>query len=124
MVLTLVKQLEIAWTALSGSDDPDDEIRIAALDELIAVLFSEVWDGKKGVAFAETYFDIPDKEISHKLGISLSTVRSNRQLASRKLSKLVGSDIVEVICNAPARQVRDRLVFLQMLRSPDRKSVV
>ncbi len=73
MVLTLVKQLEIAWTALSGSDDPDDEIRIAALDELIAVLFSEVWDGKKGVAFAETYFDIPDKEISHKLGISLST---------------------------------------------------
>lgn len=118
MVLTLVKQLEIAWTALSGSDDPDDEIRIAALDELIALLFSEVWDGKKGVAFAETYFDIPDKEISHKLGISLSTVRSNRQLASRKLSKLVGSDIVEVICNAPARQVRDRLVFLQMLRSP------
>lgn len=68
MVLTLVKQLEIAWTALSGSDDPDDEIRIAALDELIALLFSEVWDGKKGVAFAETYFDIPDKEISHKLG--------------------------------------------------------
>ena len=48
MVLTLVKQLEIAWTALSGSDDPDDEIRIAALDELIALLFSEVWDGKKG----------------------------------------------------------------------------
>lgn len=86
MVLTLVKQLEIAWTALSGSDDPDDEIRIAALDELIALLFSEVWDGKKGAAFAETYFDIPDKEISHKLGISLSTVRSNRQLASRKLS--------------------------------------
>ena len=33
MVLTLVKQLEMAWTALSDSDKPDDEIRIAALDE-------------------------------------------------------------------------------------------
>lgn len=47
MALTLVKQLEIAWSTLSDSDKPDDEIRIAALDELIALLFSEVWDGKK-----------------------------------------------------------------------------
>ena len=39
MVLTLVKQLEMAWTALSDSDKPDDEIRIAALDELIAYSF-------------------------------------------------------------------------------------
>ena len=84
MALTLVKQLEIAWNTLSDSDKPEDEIRIAALDELISLLFSEAWDGKKGVAFAETYFDIPDKEIGQKLCISLSTVRSNRQLASRK----------------------------------------
>ena len=63
MVLTLVKQLEIAWTALSGSDDPDDEIRIAALDELIALLFSEVWDGKKGVA-QKIVYDAFDKVIS------------------------------------------------------------
>lgn len=34
MVLTLVKQLEIAWTALSGSDDPDDEIRIPSVPSI------------------------------------------------------------------------------------------
>ena len=118
MALTLVKQLEIAWNTLSDSDKPEDEIRIAALDELISLLFSEAWDGNKGVAFAETYFDIPDKEIGQKLGISLSTVRSNRQLASRKFSKLVGNDVVAVICNAPVKQVKYRLTVLQMLNSP------
>lgn len=118
MALTLVKQLEIAWNTLSDSDKPEDEIRIAALDELISLLFSEVWDGKKGVAFAETYFGNSDKEISLKSGISLSTVRSNRQLASRKFSRLVGKDVVEVICNAPVKQVKYRLTVLQMLKSP------
>lgn len=117
MALTLVKQLEIAWNTLSDSDKPEDEIRIAALDELISLLFSEVWDGKKGVAFAETYFGNSDKEISLKLGISLSTVRSNRQFASRKFSRLVGKDVVEVICNAPVKQVKYRLTVLRMLRS-------
>lgn len=118
MTLTLVKQLEIAWSTLSDSDKPDDEIRIAALDELIALLFSEVWDGKKGVAFAKTYFCRSDKEISQELGISLSAVRSNRQTASRKLARLVGSDIVEVICTAPVKQVKYRLMVLQMLGAP------
>ncbi len=123
MALTLVKQLEIAWNTLSDSDKPEDEIRIAALDELISLLFSEAWDGKKGVAFAETYFDIPDKEIGQKLGISLSTVRSNRQLASRKFSKLVGNGkkgvaFAETYFDIPDKEIGQKLgISLSTVRS-------
>lgn len=115
---TIFKELEKAREEIKADTSRYDDFRKDALAELTHLIYSECWWGEKGKVFAEQYLCYSDLQISVRLGIKLSSVRSNRRTASKKLGSIVGDDIIQIILDGSQAQVERKRWLFRLLEHP------